>query len=82
VGILAGIIFFGASGTEIFSPWGWGHGDGGKNSPAGTSGRGSGKKHSSPRIPQIRPLLNFLFIFLYFKILGIYFAMYYEIFWL
>jgi hypothetical protein len=55
-----------------------GDGDGGKNSPAEISGWGSGKKHPSPRIPRIRPLLNFL----YLKIPGIYFSMHYEIFWL
>jgi hypothetical protein len=54
----------------------------GKNSPVETLKRGSGKKHPSSRIPRIRPLLDFFTYFLYLKILGIYFTIYYEIFWL
>jgi hypothetical protein len=41
--------------------------DGGKNSRAGISGWGSGKKHTSPWIPRIRPLLYFLFFFIFEK---------------
>jgi hypothetical protein len=40
---------------------------------------GSGKKHPSPRILRIH---HFLIFVLYLKILGIYFTMHYEIFWL
>jgi hypothetical protein len=52
VGIPAEIAPFGAPKMGIFPR---GDGDGGKISPVGNSGRGSGKAHPSPRIPRIRP---------------------------
>ena len=40
-----------------------GDGDGGKNSPADSSGRGTGKLHPSPRIPRIRLyILNYILL--------------------
>jgi hypothetical protein len=72
------IVPFGALKMDIFYLWGWEW----EKTPRVDFGAGIGKETLVPADFPNSSIAWFFIYFIYLKILGIYFAIYYEIFWL